>query len=221
MKSPLTHPASRLSITTLAPVMLALAAGALLFFSRHTLETAQNHRDAARTTLARATAEVSLAEDLVRRHQLVQAHLATLHQRGLDQAIDELLWHETLTRARQDLHMHSLRYALTPETPVEHATNAPPSLLRTSGLRFEAALRHEGDFLALMHRLEQVGAGVRTRHCRLALIQEGDSPAHLNARCELERAYVQTGEKGVRQTDTPSGDPPSNQRAPLGQDQER
>lgn len=221
MKNPLTRSTARLAMSALAPAMLALAAGALLFFSRHTLETAQGQRDSARTALARAAAEVSMAEDLVRRHELVQAHLATLHERGLDQAMDELRWHETLTRARRDLHVSSLRYTLPPESPEERAADAPPSSLRISSLRFEAELRHEGDFLALMHRLEQVGAGVRTRHCRLALTQEEDSAPRLKARCELERAYVQAGEGGIQQADQRRGALPSNRGAPLRQDQER
>lgn len=206
-------------VPALALALPVLAALGMLLFSRHTLETTRIQRDAARAALADATAKVSAAEDMLRRDQLAQAQLAKLRQQGLDQAIDELRWHEALGKARQDLHLLALHYALAPERPVAHAAEA--SSLRTATLRIDAVLRHEEDFLALMRRLEQVGSGLMTRHCRLSLTQESDAPTRLNARCELERTYIQWGEMNAGQAEARSAAPPPAGEATLGDTQER
>ncbi|KAB2968674.1 hypothetical protein [Zoogloea sp.] len=205
----------------LAPVALALAAFALLLFSHHTLESAQGQRDAARAALAGATAEVSRTEDLLRRDQLVQAQLSRLQQQGLDRPVDELRWHEALGRARQDLHLSALHYELPTERPAVPAASSTSSSLRAATLRFDAVLRHEEDFLALLQRLEHVGTGVFTRRCRLALAQNGEAPARLNAHCELERVYIRREERNTVQTDTGADAPPASGGTPLRQDQER
>lgn len=211
------------SVTRKAPALAlalpVLAALGILLFSRHTLDTARIQRDAARAALADATAKVSAAEDILRRDQRAQAQLARLHQQGLDRAIDESRWHEALGKARQDRHLLALRYALAPEGPAIQA--ADTSLLRTATLHVDAVLRHEEDFLALMRRLEQVGSGVMTRHCRLSLTQERDAPARLQARCELERTYIQRGEKDAGQAEARNAAPPPAGEATLRDTQER
>lgn len=211
------------SITRKAPALAlalpVLAALGMLLFSHHTLETARIQRDAARAALADATAKVSAAEDLLRRDQRAHAQMARLHQQGLDQGIDESRWHEALGKARQDLHLLALHYALDPERPVTQATDA--SSLRTATLRIDAVLRHEEDFLVLMRRLEQVGSGIMTRHCRLSLTQESDAPARLQARCELERTYIQRGEKDTGQAEARNAAPPPAGGATLQDTQER
>lgn len=217
MKSSLFSIARKVPALALAvPVLAALGA---LFFSRHTLETARIQRDVAQAALAGATAKVSAAEDLLRRDQRAQAQLARLRQQGLDQPIDEFRWHETLGKARQDLHLLALHYALAPERPAIQA--ADTSSLRTATLHVDAVLRHEEDFLALMRRLEQVGSGIMTRHCQLSLTQESDAPARLQARCELERTYIQWGEKHAGQAEDRSAAPPPAGEAPLRDTQER
>lgn len=206
-------------VPALALALPILAALGMLLFSRYTLETARIQKDAARAALAGATAKVSAAEDLLRRDQRAQAQLARLRQQGLDQAIDEFRWHEALGKARQDLHLLALNYELAPERPVAQAAEA--SSLRTATLRIDAVLRHEEDFLALMRRLEQVGSGLMTRHCRLSLTQESDAPARLQARCELERTYIQWGEKYAGQAEDRSAAPPPAGEATLRDTQER
>lgn len=206
-------------VPALALALPVLAALGMLLFSRHTLDTARIQRDAARAGLADATAKVSAADDLLRRDQRAQAQLARLRQHGLDQPIDEFRWHEILGKARQDLHLLALHYALDPERPVAKAAEA--SSLRTATLHVDAVLRHEEDFLALMRRLEQVGSGVMTRHCRLSLTQERDAPARLQARCELERTYIQRGERNAGQAEARNAAPPPAGEATLQDTQER
>lgn len=206
-------------VPALALALPVLAALGILFFSRHTLDTARIQRDAAQAALAGSAAEALATEDLLRRDKLAQAQLTRLRQQGLDQPIDGLRWHAALGKARQDLHLLALHYELAPERPVAHVTEA--SSLRTTTLRVEAVLRHEEDFLALMRRLEHVGSGVMTRHCRLSLTQESDAPARLQARCELERTYIQREEKDTGQAKARNAAPPPAGGATLQDTQER
>lgn len=214
---------SRILQTLPAPgaTLLALLALALLLISKQTLEAARGQGDTTRASLAKAMAEVAKVEELMHQDQLIRTQLAAFHDRGLDRPIDELRWHEALGTARQDLHLFALSYDLAPERPARAPSGLPSPSLRVETLHLEAVLRHEEDFLALLHRLDRVGEGVRTRSCRLARAPADDLPARLTARCELERASIRVQKGGSGQGEAGNDAPPPTGEASTRKNQDR
>ncbi len=169
-------------------VVCAIAAAAMLLTSDYLWREAdreyQTHFAAFREASRRYLAVADEEKIIEAQYPLFKALFAG----GLLGDEHRLTWVEVLQRAGRELDLHNLEYRVDPQTRYtpEVPLNTAPFDLFFSAMHIKVGLRHEGELLNILHRLEQDGEGLfSVERCELLRQASGDVEANLAAECSL------------------------------------
>lgn len=194
-------------VLPLALCALALCAAALVVrFAGGSAEAATRRLDQARTLQQRTAAELDAARVLDEHLATALAHYRTLAERGVVGREPDDQWPERVARAlahpgvpaSEERQTPRTRFApaqplVTPDadgTLAPAAGQAPGLQLMVRRLQIEATLRHEGELLDMLARLEAERSKlVLTRACsmdRLPQTRAGGRAPTLRASCQVD-----------------------------------
>ena len=161
-----------------------LAAGALAYMSQRTLASDLRALHAARKE--RTTVQQRVAR-LAQEARDMHDHLAIwdrLDQSGIVGEERRLEWLDTLARIRALRKLDDLRYQIEPQKTGQGAATPAPFQVRSSTMKVELALLHEGDLLRFLDDLRSSGgAYYAVRRCT---IQRSAAAPMLRGKCEID-----------------------------------
>ena len=193
-RSSKTHPLAR---PLLIAAALAIAGATAAGLSHFQLGEAQQAERDAYTQLKQVEATLQQAEAALQRTRATLSAWQQLQAGGLSNASARAVWIEALERLRADpgLHVSELDFGLEPERPVTSPAQ-PERLagLRETALHVTARVAHEGHFLSLLSRVQQIGLNT-LQHCSLkrATDESHDGappPPGLLMRCDLTVLHI-------------------------------
>ena len=175
-----------------AAALVLLLLGAALVWAAHqalqrekrALAAAQSERRQAADRLTRLAQE----ERDVRDHIELYRRLENLRILGEERRLD---WVEALARIRKRRELAELRYQIEQQKVLRTLPGTPALEVRSSSMKVELALLHEGDLLGFLEDLRASGnAFYSVRQCTLARIAEAPPNAplapRLRAVCQID-----------------------------------
>ena len=192
-----------LAVPAVACVVLLVAGLGLLWTARHAL--AQQHRKLAaaqadRQHAAERLLRIAHEEREVRDHVELYQRLKELRILGSERRLE---WVEALTRIRAERQLLDLRYQVERQKVLKTRPGSPAGLeLRSSSMKVELALLHEGDLLRFLEDLRNSGnAYYSVRQCTLT--RAGPAPStgsiapRLHGVCRIDLITLSEGKAGA------------------------
>ena len=163
---------------------LAWSARQGLVRDRHALAAAQSELRRTEQRLARSAQEAHEARD----HVELYERLKELRILGEERRLE---WVEALARIRIARELAELRYQVDRQKVLKTLPGKPSLELRSSALKVELALLHEGDLLGFLSDLRASGnAYYSVRQCSIARIadalQAATTAPRLRATCQID-----------------------------------
>jgi len=192
-----------LAVAAVAFVMLLAAGLALLWTARQALAHDQRRlalAQADRRHVAERLLRIAHAEREVRDHVELYQRLKDLRILGSERRLE---WVEALTRIRAERELLDLRYQVERQKVLKTLPGSPAGLeLRSSSMRVELALLHEGDLLRFLEDLRTSGnAYYSVRHCTIT--RAGPAPStgsiapRLRGACQIDLITLSEGKAGA------------------------
>ena len=186
-----------------AGLLFALVGGLALVWSTHhalarenrALVAAQTERRHAAEQLTRATQEEREAHGHARLYRRLQDLRILGEERRLE-------WVEALARVRAARELDDLRYQVERQKVLKTLPGKPALEVRSSSMKVEFALLHEGDLLGFLEDLRASGnAYYSVRRCSIARIADA-GPAmrltpRLRAACQIELITLAGAKSGT------------------------
>ena len=179
----LVWPAILLLVFSACGAALAWAAKRTLASDHRTLAAAQAERRSAHERLARLGQE----EREVHEHLEIYRRLKDLRILGEERRLE---WLDALARIRRQRALLDLRYQIDPQKPMKREPAVGELQVRSSTMKVELALLHEGD---LLHFLEDLrasgGAYYAVRRCsihRSPFVAGKPAAPSLRSTCEID-----------------------------------
>ena len=186
-----------------AVLLFALAGGIALVWTTHhalarenrALVAAQTERRHAAEQLTRAAQE----EREVHGHARLYRRLQDLRILGEERRLE---WVEALARIRASRELDELRYQVERQKVLKTLPGKPALEVRSSSMKVEFALLHEGDLLGFLEDLRASGnAYYSVRQCLLSRIADA-GPAvrvapRLRATCQIELITLAEARRGT------------------------
>ncbi len=170
-------------------IALGLCLGALVW---------AGHQDARQRDLAhqRSATRDELVERIARSREALHiyrtgyARYRTLQRAGFIGEERRLYWIETVRETARQAGITPVEYRIDPRVPAAEVPPRPGLQVYRSRMHLDFQLRHEGELLAFLHRLQTAAAGILAlRACDLKPLGEGpvrlDRP-NLSAHCSLD-----------------------------------
>jgi hypothetical protein len=184
-----THPLAR---PLLIAAALTIGGATAASLSHYQLGAAEQAERDSYTKLRQSEAALQQTEATLQRTRATLSAWQQLQSGGLSHAPARAVWLEALERLRAapGLHVGELDFSLEPERPITSPAR-PEGLagLRETTLHLTARVAHEGHFLSLLSRVQQIGLNT-LQHCSLTRTP-GEShdgappPSGLLMRCDL------------------------------------
>jgi len=147
------------------------------------LAAAKSERKSLEERLARLAQEERDSRD----HLAIWNRLTELRIVGEERRLE---WLDALARIRAARGLHDLRYQIEPQKPWKSEHAGAPVEIRSSAMKVELSLLHEGDLLRLLDDLRNSGnAYYAVRRCsiqRSAVLAGAAVAPSLHARCEID-----------------------------------
>jgi len=180
-------------------VLLAclVGGGALVWAAKRALQADLRNLNAANKE--RKTAQEQHAR-LVLEAREIEQHLAIWHRLSELRIVGEerrLEWLDALARIRAARALHDLRYQIEPQRPSKAERAQAPLEVRSSTMKVEMALLHEGELLRFLDDLRGSGnAYYAIRRCSIHRLTPIAGPAvapSLRAKCEIDLVTMAPG----------------------------
>ena len=187
----LAHPIAREVAVHAAAMLILIASGAaLVWLAQQALAREKRALGTAQTELRQQTQRLSLVaqeEREVRDHIELYQRLKDLRILGQEQRLE---WVEALTRIRVARELPELRYQVERQKVLKSLPGNPALELRSSTLKVELALLHEGDLLGFLEDLRASGhAYYSVRQCSITRTADAVPAAvapRLRAACQID-----------------------------------
>jgi hypothetical protein len=188
----LTHPLVRELAVHAAALLILIAGGAwLVWLAQQTLAREKRSLGAVEAELRREAQRLSrVAEEAreVRDHIELYQRLKGLRILGDERRVE---WIEALARIRAARELPELRYQVERQKVLKSLPGNPALELRSSTLKLELALLHEGDLLGFLEDLRASGhAYYSVRQCSIARTADAVPAAtiapRLRASCQID-----------------------------------
>jgi hypothetical protein len=197
------HPLGRELAPQAAVLLTLLALGVgLVSLAQQTLAREKRALGAAQAELgqrAQRLSRIAQEEREVRDHIELYQRLKDLRILGEEQRLE---WVESLTRIRAARELPELRYQIERQKVLKSLPGNPALELRSSTLKVELALLHEGDLLGFLEDLRASGhAYYSVRQCSIArtadAVQAATVAPRLRAACQVDLITLADGKSGA------------------------